>query len=312
VGSRANPPYETTDTPQIMKLTSWSSLLLIPTFILAGCAPVSPTVQPTQEVQLPSPTNLPATVIVAPTATPTLVVTEIPLPIATETLLPTLRPESVKETMQPLIQDPFNCSAPCFLGITPGKTGMDEVRAFFTPLGFKHREGTDPNSGRDFYSVAYESGIGRDSYIVLFKSNNLVENIEIRPEIIKQKNGSPREWTTYSPETLIKKYGKPSRVEFALGLGQVNITINMILYFDPIDLMAFYRGYEHPRSSQFCPFTFPFDYVSISMGPNPPDSPQFTTIPLEKATSLTVDQFTQLMLGDPQKACFNLDNKVFQ
>ena len=290
-----------------MKPTSWFSLLLIPTFILAGCVPVSPTIQPTQGVQLPSPTNLPTTYAVAPTAT--LKIAETPIHTATETPLVTLRPESIKETMQPLLQDPMNCADPCFLGITPEKTGMDEVRALFTPLGFKHREGTDPNSGRDFYSVAYEFSIGRDSYVILYTSNNLVENIEITPDITKQKDGSPREWTTYSPETLIKKYGKPSRVEFALDFQEL-ITINMIMYYDDLKLIALYSGVD--RTTRLCPFTYPFDHVRLWIGANPPHPPLFPTIPLEKATSLTIDQFTQLMLGDPQNACFPLNEKAFQ
>ena len=299
-----------------MKSISWLSLLLISILVLAGCAPVSPTIQPTLEMQLPSPTNLPATDTVAPTPTQTPAVTETASTTATQTPLVTLASDSVKETMQPLLQDPMNCADPCFLGITPGKTSVDKAKAFFDPLGFKHREGTDPNSGRDFYSVAYETSIGRDSSVTLFVSNNLVENIEITPEIIKQKQGSPREWIAYSPETLIKKYGKPSRVEFGLDLGQVNTTIVMIMYFDKLDLIALYSGYEaipgHPRSPQFCPYTFPFDHVRFWMGANPPNPPQMPSIPLEKATSLTVDQFSQLMLGNPQNACFTVNGDAFQ
>jgi hypothetical protein len=294
-----------------MKPISWLSLVLIPIFVLAGCAPVSPTIRSTQEVQLPSSTSLPATDTVAPTSTPILAVTETPSPTATQTLLATLRPESVKATMQPFLKDPMNCANPCFLGITPGKTSMDEVRALFSPQGFKHREGTDPNSGRDFYSLVYETGIGLNSSVILYTSKNFVENIEITPEITRQTDGSLREWIAYSPDTLIKKYGKPSRVEFAFDPGQFNVTIGMILYFDPIDLIASYSGYEPPQSSQLCPFTFPFDSVRLWMGANPPNPPTFPTVPLEKATSLTIDQFSQLMLGDPKDACFTLNWDAF-
>jgi len=189
---------------------------------------------------------------------------------------------------------------------------MNEVRAFLSPLGFKHREGTDPmNSGRDFYSFGYESSIGHDSSVTLYSSNNFVENIVITPEITSQPGGSLREWIAYSPDTLIKKYGKPSRVEFAFDPGQFNITIDMIMYFDPIDLIALYLGYEPPQSSQLCPFTFPFNHVRLWMGAGPPNPPTFPTVPLEKATSLTIDQFSQLMLGDQKNACFTLNWDVF-
>lgn len=305
-----------------MKSASWPSLLLIPILVLVGCKPVSPTIQPTQETHVQSPTKLPVTDTVFPTLTPTLTVAETFSPTATQTLLATLDPKSVKETAYPLLQDPMNCAAPCFWGITPGNTSMDKTRAFFGPLGFIHREGTDPNSGRDFYSVAYESNIDRDSYVTFYTSTSLVENIVVTPEITKQIEGSPRDWIAFSPETLIKKFGEPSRVEFALDRGP-NFVIVMIMYFYDIDLIALYSGYnmipDRPHSPQLCPLTAPFDHVRLWMGPNPPDPPLTGSpdplekgIPLEKATSLTIDQFTQLMLGDSQQACFVVNGDSFQ
>jgi hypothetical protein len=287
-----------------MKPVFWLSLLLITVFVLGGCA----TLSPTQEVHLPSPTNLPATDTVAPTSTVPPAVTETSSPTATQKPLALLNPESVKETVQPLLQDPMDCAVPCFWGITPGKTRLDEVRAFFSPLGLTHKEGTDPNSGKYVYSVAYESGMGRDSSVIFYTSNSLVENIEVTPEITKQKEGSPREWIAYSPETLIKRYGSPSRVEFTVGSGP-NIGMDMIMYFDTSDLIVHYSGYNMTPES-FCPLMAPFDFVRLWIGPNPPDTPSFDTVPLEKATSLTMDQFTQLMKGDPQNACFTVKGEV--
>lgn len=298
-----------------MKQIFWLSFFLILVFILSGCTPVSQTIQPSQEAQHPSSTNLLAMNTVAPTSTPTLAITETPSSTAIQTPLVTLRPENVKETMQPLLQDPMNCAIPCFLGITPGKTSLDTVRAFFSPLGFIHREGTDLNSGRDFYSIGYEDFIGRDSHVTLYITNNLVENIYIMPEIIKQKEGSPRDWIAYSQETIIKKFGQPSRVDFYLawpGSGGSEIIMNM--YFYSSNLIVQYTGENMLDSSNhsphLCPLTAPFDYVRLWLGPNPPNSP-LAGVPLEQATSLTMDQFTQLMLGDPQNACFIINEDEF-
>jgi hypothetical protein len=296
-----------------MKPVSLSSLFLISFFILIGCVPVRPTIQATQVVQLPSQNKLPDTDTVTSTATLALAVTETPSPTRTQILIDTLRPESVKETMQFLLLDPMDCSVPCFFGITPGKTSLDKVRAFFNPLGFAHREGIDPNSGRDFYSVGYESSIGRNSYATLYISNNLVDSIEIVPEITKQKEEGTRQWIAYSPETLIKKYGQPSRVGFDLAWpGGGGSVIVMNIYFDTGDLIVQYTGENMRPSSnhspQLCPLIAPFDYVRLWLGPNPPYPP---TVSLMNATSLTIDQFTHLMLGDPKRACFTLNGDVF-
>jgi len=299
-----------------MKSSSWNILILIPMMVLAGCAHGRPTIQPTLVVQLQSPTILPATVTVAPTSTSTATVTETPFPTATRTRLVTLDAKSVQETVQPFEKDPMNCATPCFWGITPGKTNVDEVKAFFNPLGFKHREGIDQNSGRKYYSVGYESNIGRDSNFTLLISENLVESITITPDISRQKEGDPREWIVYSPETLIRKYGQPSRVEFYLAWpGGGGSEIIMSMYFDESDLIAKYTGQNmlstNNHSPRLCPLTAPFDYVRLWLGSNPP-YPPLAGIPLDEATSLTMDQFTQLMLGDPTKACFTVNGDAFR
>ena len=303
-----------------MKLLSWLSPLLILVFALAGCVPVGATVQPTQRILPPSPTVPQATATTIPTLTPTpaITATEHTASLSSTfkpTSVDTLEPELARATLEPLLGEPLNCVVPCFWGIIPGKTDFNEAKTLFRRLGFTPFEGTDPNSGREFYSIAYESSIGRRSNVTLIPSNHLVSNIIITPDIVKQKEGETREWTAYSPETLIKKYGKPSRVNFALDWGP-NFVITMIMYFDASDLIALYSGYnmipDRPHSPQVCPLTAPFDDVQLWMGPTPPNPPLFPMLPLEKVTSLTIDQFTQLMRGDPQKACFIVDGDLFQ
>jgi len=299
-----------------MKPVLWLPLFLILHLALAGCSLVSPMIQPTPRVIISSPTNLQTTDTVGPISTPTLAITETPSLTSNLTQFATSDPKSIEETVQPLLQDPMNCTVPCFWGIIPGKTSMDEARLFFNRLGFSPYEGTDPNSGRNFYSIAFESIIDRDSYVTLYPYNNRVANIVVKPEISKQNEGSPREWIAYSPETLIKKYGQPSHVDFYLawpGGGGSEIIIN--IYFGTLDLIVQYTGENMLPSSnhspRLCPLTASFDYVRLWLGPKPPDPP-LVGIPLEQATSLTMDQFTQLMLGDPQDACFTLKGEVFQ
>ncbi len=250
---------------------------------------------------VPIETSIPITE--TPAFTPTAVPTLTPTP------LNTLEPAQITETLQPLLENPMNCAVPCFWGIIPGKTQLDEVRSFFNMLGFPSRE------GKDFYSTGYKPDSGGFS-VIFYTFNNFVENIEVTPNISQAKAGSPREWVAYSPETLIRRYGSPSRVEFAfdlLGPGP-DIAISMIMYFDASDLnpdlIVLYSG-SNMNPLRLCPLTAPFDFVRLWMGYKPPDPPSFATVPLEKATSLTLDQFTQLMIGDPKKACFTLNAIAF-
>jgi hypothetical protein len=299
-----------------------SRLLLFISLIilLTACGPApAATSAPTRQVtQIPS-TTIPTISISFPT--PTGIVSlpsDTPSPTITPTPLATLEPTQVWETLQPLIKEPMNCAVPCFWGIIPGKTSLDEARSFFSHLGFTPFEGMDrntPSSGMYFYTISYDSGSGYPSSVTLYASNNLVEDIVVDPDIPKPKEGSPREWIAYSPETLIKRYGSPSRVVFAgasqgLAGSPPVIGIDMIMYFDTSDLIVNYSGVGMTPNS-FCPLTAPFDFVRLWIGSYPPEAPSFQTMPLEEATSLTMDQFTQLMTGDPKKACFKLKEELF-
>jgi hypothetical protein len=296
----------------MIKPLSLFSLLLIPAFALAGCVSVSPTILSATATVVPPTTRTPV-ISDTETSTPTEMFSlpsDTPSPTITLTPLDTLEPAQIKEMMQPLIKEPMNCAVPCFWGIVPGKTYLDEVRIFFNHLGFA------PFEGEGFYTIEYKPDGGGGFSTTFYAPGTIVENIEVTPHITKQtKERNPREWIAYSPETLIKRYGKPSRVEFALDWGP-NFVITMIMYFDTSDLIVLYSGYnmipDRPRSSLLCPLTAPFDLVHLWMGQNPLDTPSFETVPLEKATSLTIDQFAQLMMGNPKKACFTLKGNSFQ
>ena len=292
---------------------------------LAGCSPPAANEPRTQVTRLPSPTlSLAATTAVPTfTLTPTLTDTMTPQPTVTGTLTPTpldtLEPAKALETIQSLLKDPMTCTIPCFWGITPGKTTMDEVRAFFSRLGYIPIEGKEPTSGKHFYTIRFDPNSGLH-HVEFFTTNSLIENIIFVPEITKQE-GSPRDWIVYSPETLIKKFGGPSRVSLNFFRGQMaSDSLTMVLYFDDLDLITEYSGYNMvprvPHSPLFCPLTASIDSVRIWMGPNPPNPPEGTDsfsqlIPLEEVTSLTIDQFTQIMLGDPQQACFIINGDKF-
>lgn len=299
-------------------------LPLILVLALTGCVTARPTIQRTQVVLLPSPTLPSATVAITltPTLTPAPTKTGTPVPtitirLPTATFSPTptptpvdtLEPELARATIEPLLREPLNCEVPCFWGIIPGKTSRDEVRTLFGSLGFITLE------GGNFYSAGYKSDTRNGFSVTFYTAGDIIKNITITPDIIKQKEGSRREWIAYSPETLIKKFGKPARVQFAIDNGPNHVII-MIMYFNDVDLIAAYEGHNmfpsRPHSPLFCPLTASIDFVRLWIGPDPPDPPSYGTVSLEKATSLTIDQFTQLMLGAPQEACFILNGDVFE
>lgn len=296
-----------------MKHSFFLIIIVIIVTMLAACASTNKTTLTTNDTEAPSPTKLLATTLALPPETLMPMLTNTPSPSSTQATVETLEPLIVRETIDPLLRDPMRCTEPCFWGIVPNKTKFDEAKAFFDRLGIIPFEGKYGNTNINFYTIQYTSDNGLKNEVTLFALKNNIENIIIRPRIKSQKEGNIRDWIAYSPDTLIKQFGKPSRVEFNVDLiPRPSVTLNM--YFDEINLIVAYAG-DYPissdlRSYQVCPLTDTFTFLRLWMGSDPP-SPPLPGITLEKATPLKMDQFTQLILGDPKQGCFSINRDVF-
>lgn len=275
--------------------------LLIVALSVVGCASANSTVSPTiTKTRHPSPT------VVSVPSTPS------PAPTITATLTPpvTLEPEQAKETIRTLLREPIDCPAPCFWGIVPGQTTLGDVKNIFARLRLPVECTIYENNG--FCGIAYRFSSSLSIDVTLTMRNNIVENlrVEISPE--KQEK-IPREWQAYSPETLIARYGTPSRVDFFLGRAAPSHDYSMVLYFDAEDLIVEYFGYDYTFDGTFvqtCPLINQWFDVRVWVGKNP-QYPPSDGVSLKDATSLTLEEFSVLMTGDPQKACLKLKENVF-
>ena len=223
-----------------------------------------------------------------------------------------LEPEQAEETIQLLLQEPKDCKAPCFWGITPGKTSFAEARNIFASLRL-YPQFTLAEGNRKFYAVDYDFDSGLSIDIILTIQDNIIENLNIIILPEKERAGIPRGWLAYSPETLITRYGEPSRVAFALDWGPRSY-FEMDMYFEAVDLIVEYAGHDIiPRqkgSPQICSLTAQFNVVRLWMGEDSVNPPA-DAVPLEEATSMTVQEFAELMTGDQDKACFIVKGDVF-
>lgn len=282
-----------------MKPTLCLYLLLIATTI-SGCMPAGSMPTPIQmEADLPSPT------VLLPTSTP------IPAPTATTTVTPpaTLEPEQAKEAIRTLLSEPADCAAPCFWGIAPGQTTLGEAINVFTRLGL-HLEHTNTRDNKEFYGVIYAFDNGLSVTPILTIQDYVVENLRIKITPETQKSNISREWSAYSPETLIERYGTPSKVDFFFGGAAPDTSYAMDMYFDSNNFIIEYYSYDVGPDLQICPLIDQMSSVRVWMGENPVNPPPDGVL-LEMATSLTMEEFTQLLTGDPNGACFNLNIDAF-
>lgn len=274
-------------------------LLFAVAILLSGCVSSGLMITPTwTETQFPSLTSIPLTS------------TKTPPPTQTATLTPpaTLEPEKAKETMKTLLQEPVDCLAPCFWGIIPDQTTLGEAINIFARLGLQIRNTTYQH--KDFYGIRYEFDSSLSIIATLTVQADIVTDltVDINPET--QKAGVGREWLSYSPDTLIKQYGPPSMVNFSLGRGPLT-SFTMYMYFDAADLLIEYHTRDLRARLQICPLNDQIDFIGIWMGKNLTYVPAIDLIPLEEATALKMVEFSKLMTGDPNKACFNLKSEVF-
>jgi hypothetical protein len=287
-------------------ISLWLGLLLF-VMMTAGCVAANqrtetPVYPVTPSMSSTSASNLE---ILTPTLTP--ITTKTP----TLTPPPPLESERVKETIGQLLRTTEDCEAPCFWGIVPGQTTLGEAKNIFARLRLL-LEYTNALNGADFYESTYGFESGLSVSALLGVQNDVVNNLTIYLDPEKEHTGVLREWLAYSPETLIKEYGLPSRANFFVGRGpKPSYFIDM--YFDTADLIIRYHSYDVNSKLRLCPLMDQFDSVRIWLGKDPLYPPIIdpTIIPLEEVTSLTMEEFSKLMTGDPSEACFNLKEEMF-
>jgi len=308
-------------TQRKMKRIFWAnSLFIIIVTLISGCGSTQATIMPTlkQSASTATPGVRP-TLTVQPTQTIavqiialTSTITFTPDPTTTPTLPSTLEAEQTRETIKAYLQDGGNCETPCFLGILPGTTTRSEAEDIFMHIGLPVRIIT--YQGQDFYNTHSDFDNGLSLSIVLTVQDEMVKNLRLYITPEKQQAGVIRDWSAYSPDTLIKRYGQPSRVDFFADWGPGPF-FAMQMYFDTVDLIVQYSGSEiippQKGSSRVCPLAAQFETVWLWMGKNPVYPPGQGKS-LQEVTSLTLDEFSELMNGDPQNACFTFKGDVFK
>jgi hypothetical protein len=289
-----------------MKPFYYLYLLFVIVFTLSSCTSGRFAITP-----ISTATSLPSSTFMPPTSPPTLTptITPSPIPTATPTRLPTLTPAEARETIKTLLQKPVDCAAPCFWGIVPGQSTFAEAVRAITHFGLQLLY-TNTLDNRDFRESKYDFDSGLSISPLLAIQNDVVENITVYIDPEKQKTGVPREWLAYSPQTLINRYGLPSRVEFSGDRGNIYPLYVMVLYFDTHHLIVEYDSHNLGQQLQICPLTDQIEPFRIWMGKDP-YHPPFEGTPLEKATSMTMEEFSKLMTGPFNKACFDLKEETF-
>lgn len=244
------------------------------------------------------------TVLPTQTKTP-LPTTNTALPSQTPTPIPTLPPEQADKLLQELLWNNPECSAPCFMGVTPGETTLEEANSIFTPLDPGYFCELDENHTGEC-STSHRFNTDLAIYIWLSIESGIVENLQI-PIILpnEQSRQMQKDWLIVSPEYMVKQYGVPSKVNIFADLGPTP-TYAIDMYFDAHDMIYSYWSYDFGVNLRICPKSDRFEGIRIWMGKNP-ENPPLEMVRLEDATTMTREEFSDLLTSDVHEACFTLN-----
>lgn len=252
------------------------------------------------------------TALIVPSNTHLVTVTNMPIPspTSTPTLLSTLTSEQVHSLIKKLLWNNPECTLPCFMGIIPGQTTLEEVSTL--------HEQTDPfyycelDAGKTGYcNTAYRFETGLSFYFEISIKSGVVESMQIPVTLPKDQSLSARkEWNAITPASLVGKYGVPSRVEISLGLGETP-SYAIDIYFDDMDVIYEYQSSDlSVNDLKICPNQDNFNYIRLWLGKNPVNPP-FAGVPLVQSTTLTRESFVELLATDANGACFTVNKEAF-
>lgn len=176
---------------------------VIPT--TAGISTVSPS--PTKQISK-TPTPSPSPTI---SFTPTLYKSPTITASSTSTPLPSLTPLPTSSNPQAIIDQYYeangNCKLPCWWGITPGKTTLEELRQFSRYLSIGNESNLD--SDQEYEVVISSPGHRYEQPgFTLFKiKNDIVQEITITADIAA--------WGGFISSNMLHEYGQPDAIYYS-------------------------------------------------------------------------------------------------
>lgn len=243
--------------------------------------------------QTPAGTFLP---VAPPTLEPTITLTSFPV----------LSQQVSESEIKGILQNDAKCKPPCYLGVIPEKTTVDELKLIFNRFGLPLYD--YEGKGRAYALEKFpNSEIPPET--IFYLDNGLVKNMEVNIDRSNQF-----EWSIYSPSAILRRYGTPSKVTFGLQVIHEPTPTpwkswyHMTFFYDDLDLIILYHRPEIrldelitvcPNKDDFLG-AFIWSGISSIYQPSPDEDG-----PLEEVTSFTLESFKEYLLLGPG-ACLYL------
>ncbi len=251
------------------------------------------------------------------TATSTL----LPFPEKTSTYQPTktITPQlTSKQTpdmrlavgKENLMKVSIKCDEICFWGIIPNKSTLLDAKNILNQAEIKLSETT-----LNHYAGAINVTDDLRMDIVL-RTSGIISDIRVEMGGFDQPGVRRNDWSAYWPDKILQTYGTPTKIAISIDTphdppyNPDNAFLDLLLFYEKQNLTIQYvSGIVEIRngSYQFCPEKFAPRSINIWVGANAEYAPRPSQfISQEKLTSLSDEEFVNMVLGTTPSRCANI------
>jgi hypothetical protein len=293
---------------------------LICILFTASCSSVNYTSTP--EIA-PTQTNQSQTATLLPVVTAILIKTSTPSPSPSPTLLS--RSEA-DQAITNLMAKNGSCPSPCFWGIRPGVSTLNDALGIITGLANATGNSvlTDTKNNKISYNVAFIRRGEISIEIAVYEEKGDLSSIHAWASGLDWKEITNQDWLAFRPENILKAYGTPEHVEFNVPMGPgseggfanpASSSYDLRFYYDQF-LIEYNYGNSNillSSNTHVCPLAdHQIQRFDVWLGKDLENGPVGEGVDLSELTMMSIAKFYALMTSDPKMACLNLNLNVFK
>jgi hypothetical protein len=287
-------------------------------FLFQGCNPTinsgQGTTHPQDSTKILTPTFLIETSTIL-TTTNTITPTNTPSNTVTPTITPppTLIPDLREAEIIQLMQTNDNCSGFCFWGITPRDTTFDEA------VNFLQKFKTTKLTKNELNEIQYADNLlySEENVWITIEFTNIDEVVDDLRVVIgglDYANVPQKNWEAFQIDSYLRKYGMPKSFQVILIEGpEGRFRYGLVILYDEGFLV--YYGKQtaiHPEILHACPLAeHSIEQLEIKQETPNNNNTLKPAVEISKLTGFSREDFYNILTGNPEKACFDLDFDLY-
>lgn len=227
----------------------------------------------------------------------------------------------LQDEMSALLSDNNGCELPCFLGIVPGKSTLEDAKTLLLKFHLADRIYHAEGSGRYRINTFVElENISLELDITFFVQEDIVSWIKVETDLIGGGKGKTEAFKTmsrYSLSEIFQRHGVPDEIYFEMPDRYIGYYPLLVIYEGKMAILL--EGETTVDADSFftiCPNIRDYEYIGLKLALISPSSatdvrtlifdvPEGPT--LEEVTGISIEEFYQLMLSEKENAgCFQV------